>query len=78
MSVLTGSYKRAKSLLHQSVEREADCRVERSENGEMVIYTGIVMTGKRYRNAEPEEQMDYILIEELKELEKKDIQFLSL
>lgn len=71
MSELTGSYKRAKSLLHQTIKREADCRVERSENGEMVIYTGIVMSGKRYRNANPEEQMDYVPVEEIKKLEEK-------
>ena len=73
MSEETGTQKRAKALLHQSIKKEADCRVERSENGEMVIYTGIVMSGKRYRKAEPEEQMDYVSEEELREYEEKGI-----
>ncbi len=67
MSELTGSYKRLKSLTHQVITKETDCRIEESERGEIVIYTGLVSKGTRYRVAKPEEQMDYIPPEELQE-----------
>lgn len=65
--------KRVKSLVNQIVKKDADCRIEESENGEIVIYTGIVKVGTRYRTARPEEQMDYVSDEELKEFEENGI-----
>ncbi len=71
MTEVTGTYKRLKSIVHQVIDKEADCRIEESENGELVIYTGIVRTGKRYRVAKPEEQMDFLPEKEIKKIEEK-------
>jgi hypothetical protein len=60
MSELTGTHKRLKMLTHQVITKESDCRIEESDNGELVVYTGIVRVGSRYRLARPEEQMDFI------------------
>ncbi|MCK9272916.1 hypothetical protein M0P65_05205 [Candidatus Gracilibacteria bacterium] len=58
-----------KKLVHQIVTKESDCRIEVSDNGETVIYTGLVKKNTKYRLARTEEQMDYIPIEELNKTE---------
>jgi hypothetical protein len=72
MTDLSGIIKRVKTIFNQMIEKDSDCRVEQSENGELVIYTGLVKAGKRYRIAKPEEQMDYVSPEELQNFLKKN------
>jgi hypothetical protein len=73
MSELVGTYKRLKNMVGDIINKESDCRIEESDNGEIVIYTGLVRTGKKYRLAKPEEQMDFVPEKEIEELEKKGI-----